>query len=90
MFVENKNGLYYHNVGDRSIIIPDKTHKEQEHDNLYKQAVTARKLCAVVGQLSKSDFKKMLQFNLIPNCPITLQDIKNAKAIFGKDIWALK
>eukprot|EP00957_Ditylum_brightwellii_P067028 5087982-Ditylum_brightwellii.AAC.1 len=26
----------------------------------------------------------------MPNCPITTQDIKNAKTIFGKDIGALK
>eukprot|EP00957_Ditylum_brightwellii_P210030 15364497-Ditylum_brightwellii.AAC.3 len=75
MFVEGKNGLYYHNIGDRSIIIPYKTCKEQEHVMLvstiaenkalfsnrqYKQAVTARKLYAMVGQPSKSDFKKMV------------------------------
>eukprot|EP00957_Ditylum_brightwellii_P060544 4597142-Ditylum_brightwellii.AAC.1 len=105
IFVESKNSLYYHDIGDRSIIIPDKIHKEQEHIMLVstvaenkalfsnrqcKQAVTARKLYAMVGQPSKSDFKKMVQFNLMPNCPITLQDIKNTKAIFGKDVWALK
>eukprot|EP00957_Ditylum_brightwellii_P156938 11944260-Ditylum_brightwellii.AAC.1 len=32
----------------------------------------------------------MVQLNLMPNCPITTQDIKNAKTIFGKDIGALK
>eukprot|EP00957_Ditylum_brightwellii_P180416 13743225-Ditylum_brightwellii.AAC.1 len=26
----------------------------------------------------------------MPNCPITTQDIRNAKAIFGKDVGALK
>eukprot|EP00957_Ditylum_brightwellii_P073476 5583480-Ditylum_brightwellii.AAC.1 len=26
----------------------------------------------------------------MPNCPVTVDDIKNAQAIFGKDVGALK
>eukprot|EP00957_Ditylum_brightwellii_P076271 5797450-Ditylum_brightwellii.AAC.1 len=32
----------------------------------------------------------MVQLNLMPNCPITTQDIKNAKITFSKDAGALK
>jgi len=44
----------------------------------------------MVGRPSEADFINMVQLNLMPNCPITTQDIKNAKIIFGKDVGALK
>eukprot|EP00957_Ditylum_brightwellii_P173033 13173579-Ditylum_brightwellii.AAC.1 len=44
----------------------------------------------MVGRPSEADFHNMINLNLMPNCPITTQDIKNANAIFGKDVGTLK
>eukprot|EP00957_Ditylum_brightwellii_P140986 10741143-Ditylum_brightwellii.AAC.1 len=55
-----------------------------------EQAEEAHKLYSMVGRPSDADFMKMVPLHLMPNCPITTQRIKNAKAIFGKDVGALK
>ena len=43
------------------------------------QAQEARQAQAMLGNLSKKDFQGMVSGNLIPNCPITHQDISNAR-----------
>eukprot|EP00957_Ditylum_brightwellii_P096621 7358931-Ditylum_brightwellii.AAC.1 len=56
----------------------------------YQQAVQARKLYAMVGSPSPADFKNMVKLNLIKNCPITAEGIKNADIIFGKYLGSIK
>ena len=36
------------------------------------------------------DYVRYVANNLIPNCPITVQDIKNAEFIWGPDLGSLK
>ena len=36
------------------------------------------------------DFIRYVSMNLIPNCPVTIQDIKNAEFVWGPDIGCVK
>ena len=44
----------------------------------------------LIGFSSKRDFENMVRSNTIVNCPVTFDDVKNAKLIFGPDITSLK
>ena len=44
----------------------------------------------LLGFLSEWDFENMVRSNMIINCPVTFDDVKNAKLIFGHDITSLK
>ena len=50
----------------------------------------ARRLYQIIGTPSLKDYKAIVQGNLIKNCLVTLDDIKVAKRIFGKDISSIK
>ena len=50
----------------------------------------ARRLYQIIGTLSLKDYKAIVQGNLIKNCLVTLDDIKVAERIFGKDISSIK
>ena len=49
-----------------------------------------RKLMYLLGFPLKRDFENMVRLNIIVNCPITFEYVKNAKLIFGPDITSLK
>eukprot|EP00957_Ditylum_brightwellii_P188146 14323619-Ditylum_brightwellii.AAC.1 len=55
-----------------------------------QEAVQARKAYAMAGCPSPADFKAMVQMGLIKNCPVTLDHVRNANIIFGKDVGLLK
>eukprot|EP00957_Ditylum_brightwellii_P079579 6050718-Ditylum_brightwellii.AAC.2 len=84
LFEESSNGLYYHNASNRSLVLPEGSKDQVE------RAEQAHKLYAIVGQPSDANFIKIIQLNLMPNCPVTTQDVKNAKEVFRKDMGALK
>jgi hypothetical protein len=44
----------------------------------------------MVGCPTVANFKHILRQHIIKNCPVTLQDVDNAEAIFGPDIGTLK
>ena len=44
----------------------------------------------MLGYPSISDFKEIINTNLIQNCPVTVEDINISIDIFGPDIFALK
>ena len=56
----------------------------------YEGAQEARRAMQLLGFLSERDFEKIVCSNIIVNCPITFDDVKNAKLIFGPDITSLK
>eukprot|EP00957_Ditylum_brightwellii_P188067 14318096-Ditylum_brightwellii.AAC.1 len=64
--------------------------KELFTERQYCQAELARKIYSMMGRPSEDDFINMVKMQLMPNCPITAEDIRNARAIFGKDIGVLK
>ena len=40
----------------------------------------------LLGFLSEWDFENMVRLNIMVNCSVTCDDVKNAKLIFGPDI----
>ena len=44
----------------------------------------------LLGFPSERDFNNMVRPNMIVNCPVIFDDVKNAKLIFGPDITSLK
>ena len=53
-------------------------------------AKRAQDLYGKVHFPSIPDFKNMVRYSLIKNCPITLEDIDAMQAIFGPNVVALK
>ena len=43
-----------------------------------------------MGFPSERDLENTVRSNTIVNCPVTFDDVKNAKLIFGPDITSLK
>jgi len=56
----------------------------------YSNAKKARELQNIIGRPSIQDLIKYVDKNLIPNYPVTRQDILRADDIFGPDIGSLK
>jgi len=50
----------------------------------------SRKLYCTLGYPSTHDFIKLVENNVLINCPITRRDIENANKIFGLDLGSLK
>ena len=44
----------------------------------------------LLGFPSERDMSNIVRSNMIYNCPVTLQDVKNSKLIFGPDANSLK
>ena len=49
-----------------------------------------RQAMHLLGFLSERDFGNMVRSNMIVNCPVTFDDVKNAKLIFSPDVTLLK
>lgn len=64
--------------------------KSRYTNNDYMRASLARKLHNTIGRPSEKDFTRILESNMLPNCPITKQDVLAARDIFGPDVGALK
>jgi len=56
----------------------------------YSQAELARKLQRIIGRPSTQEYIQILANNLLPNCPVTTDDVTAATNIFGPDIGSLK
>jgi hypothetical protein len=56
----------------------------------YNKAKLARSILRRVGRPKTQDFIRYVRDNLIPNCPITAQDVRNAEFIWGPDLGSLK
>ena len=54
------------------------------------RARAARKLQETMGNISTKDLLCIMNKGLIPNCPITCDDLKTANDIFVTSIKALK
>ena len=54
------------------------------------QAKRARALQRRLGRPSILDYIHYAYMNMIPNCPITVQDVKNTEVIWGPDLGCVK
>jgi hypothetical protein len=100
VFQESHSGLYYHDTENRAYVMLTttkeamvdtiKANREGFTDRDYKRAKRARKALGLVGYPSPRDFKNMVSYNMIKNCPVTPSDVANANKIFGPDLTTLK
>jgi len=56
----------------------------------YSRAVLACKIHITIGRPSNKDYQQIIYKNLLPNCPVTLKDMKATKDIFGPNLGSLK
>jgi hypothetical protein len=56
----------------------------------YRQAELARKVQNMIGRPSLVDYLKIIDNNMLPNCPVTRDDVLAAEDIFGKNLGSLK
>jgi hypothetical protein len=92
----NPEGLYIYKVSDKYL-------KKQSHlinmvkknrvgytQRQFKQAKRAQELYHIIGMPTIESFKKLIKMNAIKNCPVTTEDVNNAKKIFGADMSSLR
>jgi hypothetical protein len=95
-FQQADSGLYYSVMNEKETgeatalinTVDDNKSKYSKYD--YMQAVLARKIQATIGRPSTGDFIRIVENKLLPNCPISKDDILAAEHIFGPDIGAIK
>ena len=92
IFTEHPSRLYVHDVKNRNMVFMMTVNlkKSQYSDRQNWRAVVATKVYAKIGCPSIKDFKFLVTNQLINNCPVTLEDIKIAEDVYGKNINALK
>ena len=56
----------------------------------YKNAVAARKLQNTIGRPSLQALLRIIDGNMIPNCPVTRKDVMAAEEIFGPNLGSLE
>jgi hypothetical protein len=54
------------------------------------QAKLAERLIGLAGFPSEDDFKKIITFGLLKNCPISTKDVDNAVRVFGRNRAIIK
>ena len=54
------------------------------------QAKRARVLQRRIGRQATRDYIYYVSTNMIPNCPVTVQDVRNAEFIRGRDLGCVK
>ena len=87
-FQETIKRLYYFDTVYREVeetmpitTVDDNKIKLSAHDS--SRAKISRALQRKIGRPITKDFIHYVTANLIPNCPITLQDMKNADFVWG-------
>ena len=93
-FQLSPNGSYYFDAAEReNIVLLLNTVSENREGFTWREydgAQEARRVMHLLGFPSEQDFESMVRSNMIVNCPVTFDDVKNAKLVFGPDITSLK
>ena len=86
------NGLYFHDITNQSITLINTIAENLEGflKCQIEQARWARKLYMTMGLPSMHDFKELIRNNMLLNCPVTIEDVKNCEQIFGAPVASLK
>ena len=95
VFKQSDRGLYFMDSKMASTTevtlvntIDDNCSNYTNHD--YSCAVLARQLQKIIGRPSTRTFTKIVENNLLPNCPVMQRDIMMVEDIFGPDVGSLK
>src|SRR5210317_193221 len=91
-FTCSQNGLYFHDTDNGQIHLLNTVEENMAgfSEHQINRAKKARDLYAMVGYPTVKDFIAMIKNNMLMNCLVTVEDIKNAEKIFGPDIHVLK
>ena len=93
VFMPSNKGLFYsevkNNVAHVLINTVDKN-KNKYRVKQYSNAYKARSIQDIIGHPSTADYIKYVEKGLIPNCPITKEDIIHAEDILGPNLGSLK
>ena len=86
-FQLSHRGLYYFDAAERdnSVLLLNTVSDNREGFTRrdYKGFREARQVMHLLGLPSERDFENMVLPNMIVNYPVTFDDVKNAKLIFG-------
>jgi hypothetical protein len=89
--IHPEKGLFYSSVrNDVALVttVEDKINKYTVRE--YSYAKKACELQNIIGRPSNQDLNSYIDKNLIPNCPVTRQDILRAEDIFAPNIGSVK
>ena len=93
-FHQSECGLYYLDTtepGNGSLLVMTIVDNKSGYtNNEYSHAVLAHKIQKMIGRPNTKSFMKIVENNLLPNCPIGKKDIVAAEKIFGPDVGSLK
>ena len=93
-FQLSPNGLYYFDSADRENIVLSLNTVSENREGFtrreYKGAREAQRAMHLLGFPPERDFENMVCSNTIVNCPVTFDDVKNAKLISCPDITSFK
>jgi len=91
VFKPSKKGLFYLSVNNDVVLVTTVEYKINKYTvKEYSNAKKAHELHNVIGRPSTQNLIKYVDKNLIPNCPVTRQDILSADNISGPIIRSLK
>jgi hypothetical protein len=94
-FKESDRGLFYldttmQNQRDMTMVMTVEQKRAGYSERDYRRAELAHKVQCMLGHPSTKQFLKIVESNLLPNCPITTADINAAEDIFGTSVAGLK
>ena len=91
-FIQSERGLYYLDTSMKGVTLINTVddNKSRYTNADYSHAQLAHTIQWMIGHHSTCDFVHFMYNNLIPNCPITRQDILAAEHIFGPNLGSLK
>jgi hypothetical protein len=94
-FGMSDSGLYYSDYSAKDVhatvlVTTVDNNKSKYTKAEVSRAEVARKLQTSIGRPSTRDFVRIVNSNLLPNCPVSKRDIMAAEDIFGPDIGSVK
>ena len=92
LFIQSAEGLYLPDMSNHEVVLI-KTVKESREgftQSQYKGAKQVQWVLSMVVYSYEKEFNNTMCFGVIPNCPVTLEDINSSHIIFGPDVPSLK
>jgi hypothetical protein len=91
-FLKSRRGLYFMNTATTSTTLVNTVdnNKTRYTNRNYSQALLARKFQNIIGRPSTRSYLHIVENNLLPNCPVTRDNILAAEDIFGPNLGFLK
>ena len=91
VFMPSNKVLFYSDVkSDFALINTVAKNKNKYMVKQYSDALKARSIQDIIGQPSTADYIEFVQKGMVPNCPITKEDIVLAEDIMGPNLGSLK